>query len=179
MKTTPSTWIAAVTGLLASMTPALAFADGFDEITEWWTPDGIHHYSITRPDPTVPTREYPTVVLPRGAQVQVSAMGCVQTGGHGLTWKRYVDPQGDNSDELYHGLIRIPGAIDSLTRFEDILDNSASSTWYTIEFDTYVTLGYEDDHYEDNGYWGWDKGTQDQCVGLYQAEVDIAILSNQ
>src|SRR5689334_14130347 len=44
-----------------------------------------------------------------GDVVTVQAGGCVQTGGSGSTWKRYVDPSGPNSDRLYHGLIYIPG----------------------------------------------------------------------
>jgi hypothetical protein len=37
----------------------------------------------------------------------------VQTGGHGSTWKRYVDPSSDNG--LYHGTISLPGVTNGLT----------------------------------------------------------------
>src|ERR1700761_737493 len=53
------------------------------------------------------------------SQVIVSAGGCVQTGGKGLTWKRYVDPQGANSDRFYHGIIGMPGMPDM--RIEDFM----------------------------------------------------------
>ena len=47
--------------------------------------------------------------------------GCCQTGGHGKTWKRYVDPQGPNSDRLYHGLVWVPGATSGLVRLQGVI----------------------------------------------------------
>jgi hypothetical protein len=41
----------------------------------------------------------------------------------------------------------------------------------------YLILGYEDDGYSDNGYWGreGDDGTGDQCRGLGNAYVIVTI----
>src|SRR4051794_23874598 len=55
--------------------------------------------------------EYRDITFQPGDVVTVNAGGCVQTGGHGKTWKRYVNPSGDNADRLYHGLIWIPGVM--------------------------------------------------------------------
>jgi hypothetical protein len=52
---------------------------------------------------------YEQIGITGGDTILVSAEGCVQTGGHGLTWKRYVDPQGPNSDRLYQGSSRSQG----------------------------------------------------------------------
>jgi hypothetical protein len=41
-----------------------------------------------------------------------------------------------------------------------------------------LKLGYEDDHYSDNGYWSHDDGTGDQCKGQPNAWVVIAIHHN-
>ena len=74
------------------------------------------HPSATRTvcridEPNVKERltAYSQVTFQAGDSVSVQAGGCVQTGGHGKTWKRYVNPSGPNSDRLYHGLIQIPG----------------------------------------------------------------------
>src|SRR5689334_14723388 len=64
--------------------------------------------SCTVVEPVVTQRAttYP-IVVHRGDRIMVTAGGCVQTGGHGLTWKRYLAPESGN--DLYHGLIDIPG----------------------------------------------------------------------
>src|SRR5262249_21256909 len=51
---------------------------------------------------------FPALVFAPNDLVQVSADGCVQTGGTGSTWKRYVNPSGPGAENKYHGLIRIP-----------------------------------------------------------------------
>src|SRR5215510_7924547 len=115
--------------------------------------------------------EFPQIRFQPGDQVRVTGGGCVQTGGHGKTWKRYIDPLGPNSDRLYHGMILIPGAIgnlpaDNLSRFARILIEKGHT--FTVKAITeprkqHLWLGYEDDGYGDNGYWGQDEGTQGQC----------------
>src|SRR5947209_20618807 len=57
---------------------------------------------INRPPVSQRTTDYPGVHFQPGDTVVVNAGGCVQTGGLGKTWKRYVDPLGNNSDRLYH-----------------------------------------------------------------------------
>src|SRR6478672_10318005 len=70
----------------------------------------IEQWFISSPVVTSPYgKTYYQILMAPGDIILVSAGGCVQTGGHGKTWKRYVDPQGPNSDRLYHGLIQLPG----------------------------------------------------------------------
>ena len=100
----------------------------------------------------------------------------MQTGGHGATWKRYVDPSGANSDRLYHGLV---GGLPFLNemRLLDFL-NSYRGTYvapaggYTIQF----FLGYEDDGYGDNGYYSHDNGTDNQCLSVGNAWVTVTLI---
>jgi hypothetical protein len=66
--------------------------------------------TISEPVVTQHETVYPTVAFAPGDIVDVQADGCVQTGGLGDTWKRYVNPTGSGTDHLYHGLIRIPTA---------------------------------------------------------------------
>jgi hypothetical protein len=107
-----------------------------------------------------------------GDHVFVAAGGCVQTGGHGKTWKRYVDPASDN--DLYHGLITIPGATGSLDRLVNVVGRS-----YVVASGGggNLILGYQDDGYSDNGYYARndDNGTGNQCLGLGNAFVRIFI----
>lgn len=103
-------------------------------------------------------------------EVIVTAGGCVQTGGTGKTWKRYVDPLGANSDRLYHGRIWIPGATDGLVRISSIvglplvINKFPQHTSPTPESDPYfLRLGYEDDNLDDNGYYPKEADNGSQC----------------
>lgn len=101
--------------------------------------------------------DYPGVTFAPGDVVTVAAGGCVQTGGTGRTWKRYVDPSGNKSDRLYHGLIAIPGATAGLVRISSVTGPLTVTATGTLK------LGYEDDDFGDNGYWSPDDGTDGQC----------------
>ena len=95
-----------------------------------------------------------------GDTVIVDAGGCVQTGGAGATWKRYVNPSGDGSNRFYFGRMQIAG-VTAPTRFDNlppsilIPDGRFASTG--------LRLYYSDDEYGDNGYWGHDNGNNNQC----------------
>ena len=127
-------------------------------------------WRIDEPNVKKPIIEFQQIRFQPGDQVRVTAGGCVQTGGHGKTWKRYLDPLPE-SDQLYHGMILIPGAIgqlpaNDLSRFARILIERGHT--FTVKAITeprkqHLWLGYEDDGYGDNGYWGQDEGTQGQC----------------
>jgi hypothetical protein len=124
--------------------------------------------SITQPDVKVASKSYPAVVFHPGDSVTVTAGGCVQTGGGGKTWKRYVNPSGPNSDRLYHGLVQIPGATAGLVRLSGVAGKTlaipagfSAPAGQTL----HLTLGYEDDDYHDNGYYSHDDGTGNQCAG--------------
>ena len=112
-----------------------------------------------------------------GDIITVQAGGCVQTGGSGDTWKRYVDPSGSNSDRLYHGLIPIPGVTPGLVRIAGWLNRPLvvppGCTW-----GRYLHLGYEDDDYSDNGYDSHDDGTENQCKNVGAAFVTLTIAHN-
>jgi hypothetical protein len=124
--------------------------------------------TITEPVVTAPQTTYSFSFLP-GDHVVVNAGGCVQTGGSGLTWKRYVDPASDN--DLYHGLITIPGATGSLVRLVDMVGRQ-----YVVGGrGGSLVLGYEDDGYSDNGYYSHDNGTGNQCLNSVNAYVHIVI----
>jgi hypothetical protein len=130
--------------------------------------------------------EFQQIRFQAGDKVRVTGGGCVQTGGHGKTWKRYVDPLGPNSDKLYHGMVLIPGAIgelpaDSLDRFARILIVKGHD--FTVQGITeprkqHLWLGYEDDDYGDNGYYSQDEGTQGQCkIGNSWVEHAFAVVT--
>jgi C1A family cysteine protease len=130
----------------------------------------------------------PQISIQPGDVIEVTAGGCVQTGGHGKTWKRYVNPSGPGSDKLYFGSINIPGRTQGLTPIRNLSGayNPQSPDEYTVAFpnpvrtgipvnQSYLELSYMDDGYSDNGYYAHDDGTEDQCKGLGQAHVQVTI----
>lgn len=124
--------------------------------------------TITEPVVNAPQTTYNFSFLP-GDHVTVNAGGCVQTGGHGLTWKRYVDPASDG--DLYHGLITIPGATGNLARLVDVVGRP----FVVGGRGGSLVLGYQDDGYSDNGYYSHDNGTANQCLNSVNAFVHIVI----
>jgi hypothetical protein len=68
-------------------------------------------WRIDQPNVAQLATVYPQIQFLPGDTIRVLAGGCDQTGGFGRTWKRYVNPQGSDSDKLYHGLILIPEAL--------------------------------------------------------------------
>jgi hypothetical protein len=127
-------------------------------------------YRIDEPNVKQAVTNYPGVLVQSGDLVSVSAGGCVQSGGHGKTWKRYVDPSGPNSPRLYHGLIQFPGS--PMTRLQGLIGrvivprNPQPSP---------LQLGYEDDGYGDNGYTSHDDGTDDQCKDVGAAWLVLVV----
>jgi hypothetical protein len=84
--------------------------------------------TINQPVVTQHETEYRRVVFAAGDIVEVTADGCVQTGGFGDTWKRYVNPSGPNSAHLYHGMIRLSlHTRDILNRSRPLLQRITSS----------------------------------------------------
>jgi hypothetical protein len=130
---------------------------------------------IQNPDVTVSGKKYPIYVY-NGDTVYVRAGGCVQTGGRGKTWKRYV--KWSLLNRLHFGQIRIPGVINSLTDFSDLpVNDDVWSQGFKVNTppSNSIWLGYLDNNYRDNGYWGRDNGTDNQCKGVGNAYVDIWI----
>jgi hypothetical protein len=124
--------------------------------------------TITEPVVNQPQMTYQFSFLP-GDHVTVNAGGCVQTGGRGATWKRYVDPAADN--DLYHGLITVPGATASLERLQNVVGRPLVVGGRGGS----LILGYQDDNYSDNGYNNHDNGTGNQCLNSVNAFVHIVI----
>lgn len=122
--------------------------------------NGTDVCDIALPNVLARQTEYPTIQFHSGDTVEVSASGCVQTGGSGRTWKQYVSPSGNNSDHLYRGLILIPGATSGLVTVQSVIGQilTISATGGGS-----LSLGYQDDDYGDNGYWSHDDGSDDQC----------------
>ena len=121
---------------------------------------------IDQPNVTQHETVYPNIVFAPGDLVEIQADGCVQTGGSGDTWKRYVNPSGDNSDQLYHGLVRIPTATanSALVRVNSVVGRLLKVTGVGVPASNLVLhLGYEDDGYGDNGYYSHDDGNDNQC----------------
>jgi hypothetical protein len=120
--------------------------------------------TIVQPPVNQHETPFPKLVFAPGDKVQVNADGCVQTGGVGSTWKRYVNPYGP--DHMYHGMIRIPsGTKDSaLVEIKDVMSKTMTVTGANVDpSQLFLSLGYEDDNYSDNGYNDHDDGTLDQC----------------
>ena len=148
-----------------------------EQITHYTYGNGkIDQFFISEPTVTSPVGKYYPIFMGPGDTILVSAGGCVQTGGRGATWRRYVDPSGMNSDRLYHGLVGgLPFA--NPMRILDFM-NSYRGTYvappggYTIQF----FLGYEDDGYSDNGYYSHDNGTDNQCLNVGSAWVTVTLI---
>jgi hypothetical protein len=78
--------------------------------------------TIRQPVVTAPVHEYPDILFQAGDRIFLDAGGCVQTGGAGKTWKRYVDPSGEAADRLYHGLVFVPGVTPGLVRIGGVIN---------------------------------------------------------
>lgn len=137
-------------------------------------------WRIDEPPVDGPRKDYPEIRFRKGDVVKVEAGGCVQTGGGGKTWKRYVDPEGDNTDRLYFGQIWIPGTqtgTPGLVPIRNIVGQELSVT-VVPEHDQsnmYLRLGYPDDDYNGNGYSDHDDGNNNQCKDVGNAWVLITI----
>ncbi len=155
--------------------------------------NGIEQWIIALPVVNMPGFSYSQLTMKTGDKYRVSACGCVQTGGVGKTWKLYVNPSGPNSNRLYHGLVSVDlpvsgvvlrqlklpdGALLNVVRVQDLMNVEGSNPnfWLEARATESFTLGYEDDHYSDNGYWGHDDGTENQCANVGGAVVEVDVL---
>jgi hypothetical protein len=148
-----------------------------DGKTEVWLikePDvgaNVAHYAF---------KPHPDIKFQPGDGITIEAGGCVQTGGVGDTWKRYVDPRGPDSDKYYAGTIWIPGVIGdrapNITRIKDALGTRWGVPGTANLANLYLMLGYLDDGNGDNGYYAHDNGTGDQCKNSVNAWVRVTVL---
>jgi hypothetical protein len=145
-----------ICGLVAFLIPLSSAAD---QIVCTADGQGNDSCDITLPNVLSATTDYPNLSFQPGDTVVVSDMGgCVQTGGSGRTWKLYQGPEDMNPDDPYQGKIWIPGATSAPVAIKTVLNKTLTSTGGVL------TLGYQDDDYNDNGYWSHDDGTDDQCA---------------
>jgi hypothetical protein len=158
--------------------------DQFDVINKQVDTSSQTVWRITQPNVKQAVTSYPQIKFLPGDSVSITAAGCVQTGGHGSTWKRYVNPSGPNSDHLYHGKIWVPGINNGLIRIKDFAAfNVARQIPSPLPAglnpnDLFLRLGYEDDGYGDNGYYSHDDGTENQCKNSVNAYVVISVGHN-
>jgi hypothetical protein len=157
-----------------------AYAATFDVITKLQDTSAATVWRIDEPNVQRHETSYPGIRFLPGDRVSIDAGGCVQTGGLGRTWKRYVNPLGANSDHLYHGLIQIPGITRGLERLQQFGLNTNHQIPSPLpagiqESDLILRLGYEDNNYSDNGYWSHDDGNFDQCKNSKNAFVIVSI----
>jgi hypothetical protein len=127
-------------------------------------------WRIDSPDVRKPETGYAVIALQPGDSVRVTAGGCAQTGGHGDTWRLYVDPRNDPN---HHGTIKLPGQT-SFTRLKDL---RAADTFVipATAADLSLRLGYDDFDYSDNGYWGRDPGPNGECRNQSNAWIQIIV----
>ncbi len=147
----------------------------FDEISHVTPSRNVDVWAIKRPNVKQKMTEYRDITFRESDVVTIKAAGCVQTGGNGKTWKLYVNPQGPNSDHLYHGLVWISGATGPMVKTSSVVGRQLRVSGGDIGEKLFLRLGYEDDDYSDNGYWGHDNGTGDQCKGIGPAYVTVKI----
>ncbi|WP_218511798.1 hypothetical protein [Variovorax sp. dw_308] len=133
---------------------------------------------IDQPEVAQSWTPYPSIVFRQGDRISFNAGGCVQTGGIGKTWKRYVNPSGPNSDRLYSGMVQISGVTPEV-RISDVLGKQLRLPISANGPDSVqLVLGYRDDDYGDNGYNAHDDGTEHQCKNIGPAWVTIRIQSD-
>jgi hypothetical protein len=68
-------------------------------------------------------------------------------------------------------LITIPGATGNLARLVDVVGEQ----FVVGGRGGSLVLGYQDNNYDDNGYYTHDNGTGDQCLNSVNAFVHIVI----
>ena len=160
------------------------------EITVTTNNDGSEDVLINQPVVDDPHHffEYKQITFSPGDIVTFTADGCVQVGGSGKTWKRYLNPSGPNSGPpsgLYFGTVKIEFAqlansplientpLASLTPPIPIPGLEPQQIFIPglVQFPNSgaidLVLGYVDDNPTDaggNGYWGHDDGNNDQCA---------------
>jgi hypothetical protein len=133
-------------------------------------------WRIERPEIKQSDTTYPMIKLRLGDRVRIDAGGCVQTGGKNDTWRLYVDPRGIDSNQFYHGLIRLPGMEKAITIRQFVSEGNNHEVTKT-EKEMAIHLGYQDKQgqYANNGYWGKDRGVDGQCLNQKEAWVEIGI----
>jgi hypothetical protein len=153
----PSSVFLTIDYTVASSQPSDPYADGPEQVVCSVVNSTTTNCRIDRPNVRERFTWYPQIRFQPGDTIKFDAGGCVNRGGSGLTWTRYVDPVGPASDRLYHGLIWLPG-----TGYQRPANEwSGTLPWISLMYwNTYtvprnhdpndvLVLGYEDG---DNAY---------------------------
>jgi len=157
----------AIVAVCIAAASSSAFGQEFDRITHPSPSPGEDAVvRIDRPNPKSHSTDYPSVTFQPGDNVTIRAGGCVQSGGHGDTWHRYVNPSGPDTPRLYHGLITIPyatGTLDHIQRHWNQTVHVADAVPPGARI--HLQLGFDDgpDDYGDNSYDDHDDGPDGQC----------------
>jgi hypothetical protein len=153
------------------------YPDGADVITCTQPFPGREAWRISYPSVDRSLTAYPAITLNPGDVITLSASGCVQTGGTGSTWMRYVDPDDGSGhlDSQYYGTIQIDGITGS--------NPQTIKHWIgpplAVTVAGQLALGYVDDGgIGDNGYHSHDDGPNNQCSGINGVVVDVVIDRN-
>ena len=87
------------------------YPNGADIITCTESPPGHEIWKIEYPSVDRSLTDYPAITFNPGDVVTLDAGGCVQSGGFGSTWKRYVNPDDGSGhlDSQYYGTVQIVG----------------------------------------------------------------------
>jgi PAN domain len=139
-------------------------------------------WHIEQPEVRQPITVYRQIRIRASDVVTIDAGGCVQTGGIGDTWKRYLDPLGGDGT-LYHGMIQVGTARNvEMVPIQSVLGRRLRHGTFMPGEEpacpvcpVALVLGYSDDNYSDNGYYEHDDGTHDQCRGVGPAWVTVTI----
>lgn len=151
------------------------YPQGADIVTCTESPPGHEIWKIDYPSVERSLTDYPAITFNPGDVVTLQAKGCVQTGGTGNTWFRYVNPDdGDGHlNSQYYGTVQIVGVTGD-NNPETILHWIGPS--FVIPQAGHLALGYVDDGgIGDNGYWNPDPGPNDQCMNDDKTTVTIII----
>jgi hypothetical protein len=162
--------------LLPLSSGVVGIALAAEEISHTTSSPSRDVWEIRSPNVKQKSTPYEQIIFREGDAIVIEAGGCVQTGGEGKTWKRYVNPKGPKSDRLYHGLVKVPGATNGFVRLAEVVKLILRiPPKAEIEERLHLWLGYEDDHYSDNGYERHDDGIGNQCKDIGPAWVNVRI----
>ena len=142
---------------------------------------------ILDPPFNVPTSSYPQIVIQGGDQVQVTAGGCGQNGGHGSTWYGLLENIGPTTHAWVYSIPNVVGINNRWSTqqdpsgqgilFDSLFDNSTQTVGGSGPQGVF-SLGFWDDGYPDNGYYSHDNGPNGECQGWYGGWVQVQIVHN-
>src|SRR5262249_42114130 len=94
-----------------------------------------------------------------------------------LTRNRYLQPKEPDEENWYAGTVVIPGVSGSYDRIGKYVGHG----WQYIPLHAppknFLTLGYQDNQLDDNGYYNHDNGDDGQCENTGPAWIEVTVLS--